>query len=109
MVARPLQATHAGRWPRRLDAVEGRSYRKEYPYRSAMITSKLTSKSQTTIPQPVRSALRLKAGDQIVYAIEGGVVVLRKAEAAGADDPFGTFKEWDSDADRKAYAKLQAR
>lgn len=74
-----------------------------------MITSKLTSKSQTTIPQPVRAALRLKAGDQLVYDIEDGVVVLRKAETAGADDPFSTFTEWDSDADRKAYAKLQAR
>lgn len=30
-----------------------------------MITSKLTSKAQTTIPQPVRAALRLKAGDEI--------------------------------------------
>ncbi|MBM3534143.1 MAG: transcriptional regulator [Alphaproteobacteria bacterium] len=74
-----------------------------------MITSKLTSKSQTTIPQPVRAALRLKAGDEILYEIEDGVVLLRKADAAGADDPFSTFKEWESDADRKAYAKLQAR
>jgi hypothetical protein len=22
------------------------------------------------------------------------------------DDPFATFREWESDADRKAYAKL---
>ena len=49
-----------------------------------MITSKLTSKSQTTIPQPIRSALKLKEGD----------------------DPFRTFGEWDSAADRKAYGKL---
>jgi antitoxin PrlF len=74
-----------------------------------VITSKLTSKAQTTIPQPVRAALRLKAGDEIVYEIEAGVVILRKAESAGADDPFGTFVEWETDADRKAYAKLQAR
>lgn len=71
-----------------------------------MITSKLTSKAQTTIPQPVRSALRLKAGDEIVYEIADGVVTLRKADAYGADDPFGTFTEWESDADRKAYGKL---
>lgn len=71
-----------------------------------MITSKLTSKAQTTIPQPVRTALRLKAGDQLVYEIEDGVVILRKAGAAGAEDPFGTFTEWESDADRKAYGKL---
>ncbi len=71
-----------------------------------MITSKLTSKAQTTIPQPVRAALRLKAGDELVYEIEDGVVTLRKADAHGADDPFGTFTEWESDADRKAYGKL---
>nr|WP_245408976.1 type II toxin-antitoxin system PrlF family antitoxin [Rhizobium wuzhouense] len=35
-----------------------------------MITSKLSSKAQTTIPQAVRAALRLKEGDVIAYAIE---------------------------------------
>ncbi|HZU90001.1 MAG TPA: type II toxin-antitoxin system PrlF family antitoxin [Stellaceae bacterium] len=34
-----------------------------------IITSKLTSKAQTTIPAPVRAALRLKAGDEVVYTI----------------------------------------
>jgi len=29
-----------------------------------MITSKLTSKAQTTIPQPVRAALQLREGDE---------------------------------------------
>jgi antitoxin PrlF len=74
-----------------------------------MITSKLTSKAQTTIPQPVRVALGLTVGDEIAYEIEDGVVILRKAEKGAADDPFRTFNEWDSDADRRAYAKLQAR
>ncbi len=71
-----------------------------------MITSKLTSKAQTTIPQAVRSVLRLKVGDEIAYEIADGVVTLRKADSSGADDPFGTFAEWESDADRKAYGRL---
>lgn len=71
-----------------------------------MITSKLTSKAQTTIPQPVRAALRLKEGDEIAYVIEGDRVVMAKAAAQPADDPFGAFDEWSSEADRRAYAKL---
>lgn len=71
-----------------------------------MLTSKLTAKAQTTIPQPVRIALRLRPGDELVYQIEEGRVLLTKASRTTADDPFRTFSEWDSEADRKAYAKL---
>lgn len=71
-----------------------------------MISSKLTTKSQTTIPQPVRAALNLRPGDEIVYRIDGGQVVLTKAERASRDDPFKTFEEWDSEADRRASEGL---
>lgn len=71
-----------------------------------MITSRLTTKAQTTIPQPVRAALKLREGDELAYEIEGDRVILTKAQAAAVEDPFGTFHEWDSDADRKAYGKL---
>lgn len=71
-----------------------------------MITSKISSKSQTTIPQPVRIALRLQEGDEIAYAIEDGRVVLTRAQPLALDDPFATFEEWDSPADRKAYGNL---
>jgi antitoxin PrlF len=70
-----------------------------------MITSKLTSKAQTTIPQPVRAALHLGEGDELEYRIQGRRVILTKAERA-IDDPFRTFQEWYSDADEKAYADL---
>jgi len=73
---------------------------------AAMITSKLTSKAQTTIPLPVRTALRLVAGDQLDYRIEGNEVILTKAMSAAADNPFSTFDEWASNADRKAYGNL---
>jgi len=72
-----------------------------------MIISKLTTKAQTTIPQPVRVALHLKPGDELVYAIDDQRVILTKARRGGkTDDPFRTFDEWSSEADEKAYAKL---
>jgi antitoxin PrlF len=71
-----------------------------------MIKSKLTSKAQTTIPLPVRNALRIGPGDELVYAIEGDRVVLSKADRSSVDDPFATFSEWSSESDREGYAKL---
>lgn len=73
-----------------------------------MITSKLTSKSQTTIPQPVRIALGLHEGDELLYEIDADRVVLTRVRprAEVTDDPFGTFGEWSSEADRKAYGEL---
>ena len=71
-----------------------------------MITSKLTRKAQTTIPQAVRRALRLGPGDGLSYVIEEGRVVLTKAVASMVDDPFATFSEWASEADQRAYGDL---
>jgi len=71
-----------------------------------MITSKLTTKAQTTIPQAVRTALKVKPGDEVAYSIEGNRVILTKVAAATVEDPFATFDEWSSDNDRRAYAKL---
>jgi len=76
-------------------------------FRPEMITSRLTSKAQTTIPQPVRAALNLKEGDELVYHIEDGRVTLSKAQHdRSSDDPFRAFSEWSSEADTKAYADL---
>ena len=71
-----------------------------------MITSRLTSKAQTTIPQPVRAALHLKEGDEIIYSIDGDRVVLTRAVKEQMDDPFTCFSEWAGEADRRAYAGL---
>jgi antitoxin PrlF len=73
---------------------------------SPMITSKITSKAQTTIPQPVRAALRVREGDEVAYRIEGDHVILTKAKREPNDDPFATFREWSSEADRRAYGDL---
>ncbi len=44
-----------------------------------MIKSKITSKAQTTVPLPVRAALRVRPGDELAYEIEGDRVILTKA------------------------------
>jgi len=77
-----------------------------------MITSKLTSKAQTTIPQAVRIALGVGPGDEIAYAIEGGHVLLTKARprklrrGAPFEDPFAAFWEWDTPEDEEAFGDL---
>ena len=72
-----------------------------------MITSKLTSRGRTTVPQPVRAALRLEEGDALAYAIEEDRVILTKGPGGAAPfEPFATFSEWDRDADRRAYGDL---
>ena len=108
---------HAGRQPiatsvtalkKRQSGGKRLAVRKETPYFSRMITSKLTSKAQTTIPQPgsARHSGCVR-GDAIAYVIEAGHVVLTRARPnAVADDPFATFSEWDSAADTEAYAGL---
>ena len=85
-------------------------YSKETPYFarwSLMITSKLTSKSQTTVPKSVRRALSLSPGDLLAYEIDDGRVILTRAKAEpGVEDPFGSFDEWRGREDQDAYAKL---
>jgi antitoxin PrlF len=77
-----------------------------------MITSKLTNKAQTTIPQPVRIALGIREGDELAYKIEDGRVVLTKApthappKGVPFEDPFAMFSEWDTLEDDEAFAKF---
>lgn len=55
-----------------------------------MTHSTITSKGQTTLPAPIRRALHLKAGDRILYEIQGDSVVIRPQPGAMA--VFGTLK-----------------
>jgi antitoxin PrlF len=72
----------------------------------------ITSKAQTTIPQPVRTALGVSEGDELAYTIEDGRVVLTKAPPHGVRrgdpvaDPFAAFWEWDSKEDEEDFADL---
>jgi antitoxin PrlF len=72
-------------------------------------TSKLTSKYQATIPEPVRKALHLRAGDAIAFDLEDNQVRIRKArpvDLAFAQALEGTLNEWESAADEEAYRDL---
>ena len=70
-----------------------------------MITGKVSSKAQTTLPRAVRAALDVKDGDQLAYEIKGGIVILTKA-GRPSEDPFAVFEEWGSEADAQAFADL---
>jgi antitoxin PrlF len=71
-----------------------------------MITSRITSKAQTTVPQAVRVALGVREGDELAYELHDGHVVLTKARRVVEDDPFAEFHEWNSEVDRKGYANF---
>jgi antitoxin PrlF len=74
-----------------------------------MIQGRITAKSQTTIPRAVRAALDVGPGDSVAYEIRGKEVVMKRAPTPPKDmflANFSTFTEWDSEADRIAYANL---
>ncbi len=71
--------------------------------------SRLTAKSQTTIPKRVRDRLGLKPGDAVKYEIEGDRVILSKADTA--DIAYlaqleKSLNEWDTPEDAAAYDGL---
>ena len=43
----------------------------------AMMHSTVTSKGQTTIPEKIRRALRIKPGDKLEYVVEGDRATIR--------------------------------
>lgn len=76
----------------------------------ALATSRITSKSQITIPAAVRTKLNLGPGDTLMFEeSETGTVYIRKSEPF--DTEFlsaleGTLSEWNSENDNKAYGDL---
>ena len=68
--------------------------------------SKVSIKSQTVIPREVRDKLGLKPGDTLRYRLTEEGILVDKAPATEADDPFASFSEWSSEADEKAYGNL---
>ena len=72
-------------------------------------TSKLTTKYQATIPEPVRKLLHLGSGDVIAFDIEEDGIHVRKARPVDllfAKAIEGTMNEWESAADEEAYRDL---
>ncbi len=73
-------------------------------------SSRLTSKSQATIPRAVRKRLGLGPGDAVVFEeSETGAIFLRKVEPLDLEFLSaleGTLSEWNSANDDKAYGDL---
>jgi AbrB family looped-hinge helix DNA binding protein len=74
--------------------------------------TRLTTKHQTTIPLEVRRALSLRAGDQVEFSVENGVVTLRKAEPRLSEDlvfrliQTHAMRDWDTPEDDEAFRDL---
>ncbi|MDQ3011569.1 MAG: AbrB/MazE/SpoVT family DNA-binding domain-containing protein [Acidobacteriota bacterium] len=74
-----------------------------------MQTSKLSSKSQVTLPKAVREALGARPGDTIAYEVEGNLVRLKRLEsfdAAFHKALSNTLSEWATDEDEEAFDAL---
>jgi len=74
-----------------------------------MHTSKISSKAQITLPRKVREALKVKAGDLIVYELEGEIVRLKRLEpfdAAFHAALSNTLDEWATEEDEEAFREL---
>jgi antitoxin PrlF len=66
-----------------------------------MIESRITSKAQVTLPKAVRSALRVRSGDRLLWEIEEGRAILTRA-GAEEDLPvsnFAALTEWADELD----------
>ncbi len=75
-------------------------------------TAKITSKGQTTIPQSIRDALRIKPGDRVVWEVSatGEATMRRVQEASDTEielrDLDSTLSEWSGAVDEAAYHDL---
>jgi len=82
----------------------------EFTINTELATSKLTTKSQATIPGKVRKILGLSPGDFVAFEInEDKKVMIRKATAIDfefAKALEGTLSEWSSKNDEEAYCDL---
>ena len=72
--------------------------------------AKVTVKGQTTIPQEVRAALHIKAGDLLLWETsDEGVAKVRRVQPldlAYLRAVEGTLGEWSSNEDEEAYGGL---
>lgn len=73
-------------------------------------SSKLTTKSQATIPGPIRDFLGVQPGDSVIFEIDKDEKVFVR-KATPIDIEFlraleGTLTEWSSQYDEEAYSDL---
>jgi antitoxin PrlF len=74
-----------------------------------MIHSRLTSKSQTTIPRAVRDALGVGPGDDLAYLLEGGRVTLASRSGAQSDNNQPERAAHDPATIRAAIERMRRR
>lgn len=68
----------------------------------AQAIAKMSRKNQLVLPKAVREHLGVRPGDTLVFDYGSKGVRIEKA----ANDPFASFREWDSEADDEAYRDL---
>ena len=71
--------------------------------------SRVTASGQTMIPQSIREAAGLYAGDTLAFETDGDQVVVRKVSRERDDesrDISGTMSEWASAQDEEAWRDL---
>ena len=77
---------------------------------TSVITSKLTTKSQATIPEKIRKILGVMPGDSVAFEVNKSLkVLIRKANPIDfefAKALEGTLSEWSSKYDEEAYSDL---
>lgn len=75
-----------------------------------LAVAKITAKGQTTIPQDVRAALHVSAGDLIAWEVGAdGTATVRRVQPLDLDylrAVEGTLSEWAGHADEEAYRDL---
>lgn len=58
------------------------------------------------IPREIAQRVGMREGSRLEITEENGRIILVPQPPAAEDDPFTTFAEWNSEADRKAYKSL---
>ena len=75
-----------------------------------LAVAKITAKGQTTIPQDVRTALKVVPGDLIAWEVAAdGTATVRRVQPVDIEylrAVEGTLGEWASAADEEAYRGL---
>jgi bifunctional DNA-binding transcriptional regulator/antitoxin component of YhaV-PrlF toxin-antitoxin module len=72
--------------------------------------AKITAKGQTTIPQDIRTALKVSSGDLIAWEVgDNGTATVRRVQPMDIEymrAVEGTLSEWGSVADDESYGQL---
>lgn len=75
-----------------------------------LAVAKIAAKGQTTIPQDVRAALHVSAGDLIAWEVGAdGTVTVRRVQSLDLEylrAVEGTLAEWVGSADEESYGRL---